>query len=36
MVLVIAAFGIIFMVILGGLLYRKNKQEGEIVGPVDL
>jgi ACR3 family arsenite transporter len=27
MVLVIAAFGIIFMMILGGLLYRKNKRE---------
>jgi UPF0716 family protein affecting phage T7 exclusion len=27
MVLVIAVFGVIFMTILGGWLYRKNKQE---------
>jgi len=30
MVLVIAAFGIIFMMILGGLLYRKNKRERKL------
>jgi len=36
MVLVIAVFGVVFMMILGGLLYRKNKRESKIAGSTDL
>ena len=36
MVLVIAIFGIIFMMILGGLLYRRNKRERKLTRPAEL
>ena len=36
MVLVIAIFGIIFMMILGGWLYRRNKRERKLSRPVEI
>jgi LPXTG-motif cell wall-anchored protein len=36
MVLVIAVFGIIFMMITGGWLYRRNKRERKRSTAVDL
>ncbi|NYT17264.1 MAG: bile acid:sodium symporter family protein [Methanomicrobiales archaeon] len=36
MVLVIAAFGIIFMMILGGWLYRRNKRERKLTRPAEI
>ena len=36
MVLVIAIFGIIFMMILGGWLYRRNKRERKLTRPAEL